>query len=122
MFSLTVKTAFVADHQLTMPNGSKEHLHRHNWLVEASVSGKKLDEMGLLMDFHEIKRKLNAIVKPFGNRRLEQLDCFENISSSAENVARYVFDQLKDKLPQQVKLDYILITEEPDCQAKYCET
>ena len=119
MFAVSVETHFWASHQLTLPDGSRESLHCHNWMVAASVSSSELDSMGLVMDFQQLKALINNIVADFDNAPLEENGYFQRNSSSAENVARYIFEKLEPKLPKRVKLEHIRVTEEPGCGAKF---
>ncbi len=119
MFSVSVETRFRASHQLTLPNGSKEPLHNHNWVVIAEVGRDKLDRMGLVMDFCQLKKATDKIVSAFDNIQLDSIDYFKQNNSSAENVARYISDKLEPKLPDGVKLVSISVAEEPGCSAKF---
>ncbi|MHC4424383.1 MAG: 6-pyruvoyl trahydropterin synthase family protein, partial [Planctomycetota bacterium] len=76
MFTISVETCFWASHQLTLPDGSKESLHHHNWVVTADVSSNELNSMGLVMDFHRLKAMVDNIVADFDNIQLEKLDYF----------------------------------------------
>jgi len=92
-------------------------MHHHNWVVTADVSGSELDSMGLIMDFRRLKAMVDSIVADFDNIQLEKLDYFQRNNSSAENVAKYVYEKLEPKLPGTVKLNHIRVFEEPGCSA-----
>jgi 6-pyruvoyltetrahydropterin/6-carboxytetrahydropterin synthase len=119
MFTISIETHFKASHQLTLPDGSKEPLHHHNWGVTAKISSDKLDSMGLVMDFSRLKAMVNKTIAEFDNIPLDSIDYFRRNNSSAENVARYIFDKLEPKLPDSVKLRSIKVIEEPGCSAKF---
>jgi 6-pyruvoyltetrahydropterin/6-carboxytetrahydropterin synthase len=119
MFIVSVETNFGASHQLTLPDGSKEPLHHHNWAVTANISSDKLDSMGLVMDFHRLKAMVEKIVAEFDNVSLDSIDYFRRNNPSAENVAKYIFDKLEPILPVGVKLRSIKVIEEPGCSAKF---
>ena len=119
LFTVTVKTNFWASHQILLPDGSKELLHQHNWLVTAEVSSEKLDSSGLVMDFIHLKNLLEKIVNTFDNKPLEKIDYFKQNGSSAEIVAEYIYQKLEPELPKNVKLDYIEVLEHPGCSARY---
>lgn len=119
MFTISVETHFCASHQLTLPNGSKETLHSHNWLVTANVCSEKLNGIGLVMDFRRLKKMLDNIVSRFGDAPLEKIDYFRQNGSSAENVAKYIYENLEPKLPKAVKLRHIKVVEEPGFSAKF---
>ncbi len=119
MFTISVETSFWASHQLTLPDGSKEHPHWHNWLVSVKVAGESLNKMGLLMDFGVLKKMLEAIVAPFRNVSLETIEYFQRNNSSAEMAAKYIYEKLELDMPKDVKLMSVKIVEEPFCSAKF---
>ncbi len=115
MFTISVETHFWASHQLTSPDDSKEPEHHHNWSVAAVVSGKKLNSTGLVMDFGRLKKLLCNITAEFDNKKLSSIDYFRKNSSSAENIAKFIYEKLRKKLPEDVKLQSIRVGEEPGC-------
>lgn len=119
MFTIRVETYFWASHQLVLPDGSKEPLHQHNWAVTAEVSSSKLDGMGLVMDFHRLKAMVHNIVSELDDTAMEKIDYFQRNSSSAENVAKYIYERLEPKLPKGVKLQAIRVGEEQGSSAKF---
>jgi 6-pyruvoyltetrahydropterin/6-carboxytetrahydropterin synthase len=119
MFTVSVETHFGASHQLTLPDGLKEPLHHHNWVVTANLSSDKLDSMGFVMDFCRLKAVVDKTIAEFDNVPLDSIDYFRRNNSSAENVAKYIFDKLEPKLPGGVELRSIRVVEEPGCSAKF---
>jgi 6-pyruvoyltetrahydropterin/6-carboxytetrahydropterin synthase len=119
MYTVTVETMFDAQHQLTLGDSEKEPLHGHNWMVACAVSAYSIDAMGLVFDFNRLKAMLDEIVAEFKGGQLENAAIFKNINSSAENVAEYVYNRLEKMLNQNVKLEYVEITEAPHCRARY---
>lgn len=122
MFTVSVETNFWASHQLALPDGSKEPVHHHNWLVSADVSSDKLNGMAIVMNFQELKAMVDNIVDEFDNpdlSKLNEISYFQQNSPSAENVAKYIYEKLRPKLPKGVKLQSIRIVEEPGCSAKF---
>jgi 6-pyruvoyltetrahydropterin/6-carboxytetrahydropterin synthase len=98
MFTIKVETHFRASHQLTLPDGSKEPLHHHNWVVSTSISSDNLDSMGLVMDFSRLKAMVDKTIVGFDNVLLDSIDYFRRNNPSAENVAKYIFDKLEPKI------------------------
>ncbi len=119
MLTISVETRFWASHQLTLPDGSKEPVHSHNWIVTAEVGSDRLDKMGLVMDFHRLKAILDDIVAEFDDVKLDSIDYFRPMNSTAESVAIFVFEKLQPKLPNDVKLEAVRVTEEQGCSAKF---
>ncbi|MFH1719946.1 MAG: 6-carboxytetrahydropterin synthase [Planctomycetota bacterium] len=120
MFTISVETSFRASHQLTLPGGRKEPVHSHDWLVTADVGSEKLNDMGVVMDFHLLRAMLDEVIAGFSDAALERDDHFRQNNPSAENVAKYIYDKLRDALPDGVKLRNIRVVEEPGCSATFC--
>lgn len=127
MFELSVRGEFCAAHGLVI-NGQPEPLHGHNWRVTAVVTGRRLDQHGLLCDFHLIERALHAIVAPWNNQNLNELPPFHTRGEalhnpSAENVAAHIADELSralaGTLPPGVHVASVSVTEAPGCVATY---
>ena len=121
MFTISVETHFWASHQLVLPDGSKEPLHHHNWLVTADVASDKLNDMAVVMDFHELKQMVDNIASEFDNNALNDTACFQQNIPSAENVAKYIYDKLSTELPEEVKLRNVKVVEQAGCSAKFGE-
>lgn len=119
MFAISVETSFQASHQLTLSDGEKEPVHSHDWLVTAELVSEKLDDMGVVMDFHQLRAKLNEITAKFGDTALAKMEYFRRNNPSAENVAKYIYDKLEPGLPSGVKLRNIRVVEEPGCSATF---
>ena len=119
MFIISVETHFWASHQLALPDGSKEPLHHHNWLVTAEVGSDALNDMAVVMDFHELKQMLDNIAADFNNKALNETDCFQQNNPSAENVAKYIYDKLRTQLPEGVRLRNVKVVEQTGCSAQY---
>lgn len=120
MYIISVTTNFRAGHQLEF-SASAEPYHIHDWLVEAVIGGEEIDNNGMLFDFNKLKKILDEIVSPFNDKKLEDLDCFKNMNTSAENIAKYIFEQIKNRLPINVSPLFIEVTETIGCKAKYGE-
>jgi len=119
LFTITIETAFTARHQLTLADGRTEPAHSHNWLIRTAVSADKLDETGLVIDFDDLKARIEAVTAPFNGAKLEDLSCFKGANASAEAVAKYIYDKTEPLLPAYVNLEYVEVMESAGCRAKY---
>jgi 6-pyruvoyltetrahydropterin/6-carboxytetrahydropterin synthase len=115
-FEITITRDFSASHQLKLYDGSLEPLHGHNWHVVVTVGADKLDSIGVVMDFHELGRLLDEIVKPMHNAHLNDLPAFKTRNPSAENVALHIGQTIQ--LPSNVRLVHVEVWETPDCRAR----
>jgi 6-pyruvoyltetrahydropterin/6-carboxytetrahydropterin synthase len=119
MFTVSVQTSFRASHQLALSDGSKESEHSHNWVVTAGVSSDILNNIGMVMDFDQLKSAVEKIVSEFNNISLDRIDYFKQNNPSAENVAKYIFNKLEQILPRGLKLRNIKVEEELGCSAEF---
>ena len=119
-FEITTTRHFSAGHQLALYDGALEPVHGHNWVVKVSVTAPKLDAIGVVMDFHELERLVDAIVVPMHNRHLNELEPFKSeLNPSAENVAVHVGRSVSPELPTGVALRSVTVWETPENSAAY---
>lgn len=122
MFKLTVETEFAAAHAIVM-QGRREPMHGHNWRVTLTVAGPRLDDDGLLCDFHAVEAALRDAVGPLHNGDLNQAPAMADVNPTAENVARriaeLVDEALAPDLPDGVHIAAVRVTEAPGCAATY---
>jgi len=119
MFTVSIETRFRASHTVGLPDGSQEPLHKHDWAVVAEVGSERLNETGMVMDFARLRSVLSDAVAKLDNVSLGELDYFQTRSQSAENVAMYMYETIEPKLPDDVRLESVRVSEQVGCWAKY---
>ncbi|MCF6180133.1 MAG: 6-carboxytetrahydropterin synthase QueD [Geopsychrobacter sp.] len=120
MYRLTIITGFAAAHNLLNYQGSCENLHGHNWKVEVAVAARDLDQAGMGIDFKILKTTTRQILVQFDHKYLNDLDCFRAISPSSENIARLLFEELKNQLnTDDVKVEKVKVWESENACASY---
>jgi len=98
MYELKVVTRFAAAHRLTMVGTKCENMHGHNWKIEVFLTGEKLDEAGVVMDFGDIKTRLREIVGRLDHQYLNELAMFQGRQPSSERIAAYVATELQQAI------------------------
>jgi 6-pyruvoyltetrahydropterin/6-carboxytetrahydropterin synthase len=98
MFEVCVEHTFAAGHALRDYYGKCENVHGHNYRVQVRVVGTELDKTGMLVDFVLLKRLLRGATERMDHQFLNELEPFDRINPSAENIARYLFDEISGKL------------------------
>jgi len=73
-------------------------VHGHNYRVQIKLAGPQLDNIGLLVDFTELKRVLRGIIAVLDHQFLNDLDPFKTVNPSAENLAKYFYDETQRQL------------------------
>ena len=123
MFEIKVSAEFEAAHRVAGYPGKCDRLHGHSWVVEASVIGSKLDNLGMLVDFKLVKGRLRELLETLDHRMLIELPAFENINPTAENIAQYVYNEMKkaEFFNDNAKLKYIQVWESPKSSVIYTE-
>jgi 6-pyruvoyltetrahydropterin/6-carboxytetrahydropterin synthase len=122
MYEVRIISEFSSAHRLRGYKGKCEELHGHNWTVEALISSEKLDKVSMVIDFKELKSKLNSILAELDHRYLNDLTYFKKTNPTSENIARYIFDRLNRKLrPNKLKASKVTVWESDTSCASYFE-
>ena len=97
MYSVKVETRFSSSHHLTGYEGNCSRLHGHNWRVVVEVSGTKLNETGMLVDFTQLKGKLDEIARELDHIVLNDHPYFQSsgLNPTAENLASFFYSSLQ---------------------------
>jgi len=120
MYELKVVSRFAAAHQLRMVATKCENLHGHNWRVEVYLAGQELNNVGVLMDFGEIKVHLREIIDSLDHKFLNELNLFDDGNPSSENIARYIAEAMKTKITTPgVAVSRVGVWESDDSCATY---
>ncbi|MFW6205604.1 MAG: 6-carboxytetrahydropterin synthase QueD [Gemmatimonadota bacterium] len=123
MYVVSVQAHYDSAHFLRKYKGKCEKLHGHRYVVEAALVAEELNRSGLAYDFVDIKRHLRELADRLDHENINDLPPFTELEPSAENQARYFFDQLKDGMPDRMKdaLLYVRVWETPTQWAQYSE-
>lgn len=96
MYTLQVEGAFEAAHQVNGYPGKCARLHGHNWRIVAQVRGTELDDLGMLVDFKDVKTALKKTLERFDHRFLNELEPFKGgVNPTAENLARILYQEFR---------------------------
>ncbi len=122
MFEISVREEFSAAHRLRNYPGKCENVHGHNWIVEAFVRGKAVNDIGVTLDFREIKEALAGVLADLDHKDLNQIAPFDKENPSSENIARYVYSKLSEVLnTQEIRVSKVSVYETPGACASYWE-
>ena len=119
MYEVAVEISFWAKHQLRLGDETLEPLHEHEWRVRVELEGGKLAPDGLLVDFVKVKKLLGEIADKLRGRDLSEVAGLAERSPSAENVARYFYEQLRGRFKADVGLAAVRVEEAPGCWGAY---
>jgi len=116
MYNIKVEADFSSAHNLRGYKGKCEELHGHNWRVELVAGSKKLDRIGMVLDFKFLKSRLNSVLDKLDHKYLNNAGYFKKVNPTSENIAKYIYDSLKDKVPG---LESITVWESEESCATY---
>jgi 6-pyruvoyltetrahydropterin/6-carboxytetrahydropterin synthase len=99
MYEVSVDETFAAAHNLRNYHGKCENLHGHNYKVRLTLAGLELDSAGLLYDFVQMKKAIRGVIQSLDHQYLNEMAPFDLLNPSAENIARYIYDETAKQLP-----------------------
>lgn len=139
MYGLKTESSFDAAHFLHEYHGKCENLHGHRWRVVAYLEQSELQDSGdmknMVVDFGVFKQALRDLTEAWdhtfiveeGSLMPRTLDCLHDegftltmvpFRTTAENFARYFFEQLK---AQKLPVSQVDVYETPNNCAIYRE-
>jgi len=125
MYELKVLSSFSSAHSLRGYNGKCENIHGHNWQVEVVVSSEFVNEIGLSIDIKVLKKYANQVIDDLDHKFINELPYFKEFNPSAENIAKYIFENIAKLLrlneKDKIKIKRINVYETPSSMASYYE-
>jgi 6-pyruvoyltetrahydropterin/6-carboxytetrahydropterin synthase len=120
MFEVAYETTFCSTHRLSRDGEPLEPVHGHDWRVEAVASGPALDGIGVVIDFEHLKKAVGEVAARFHYADMNAHPDFAGKSPSAEEVARYFFEEVRKGLGTDGRLlRRVRVWEAPGCSATY---
>ncbi len=121
MFEVMIERNFSSAHQLRGYRGKCENLHGHNYRVEIYARGRELNNIGLLVDFVELKEAADEVVNFLDHRNINELEPFvEELNPSAENLARFILERVARRVgDDHVQIYKVRCFETPTSVATY---
>ena len=98
MFEVSVRLTFSAAHRLRDYPGDCSRLHGHNWRVVVTLRAAKLDALGMVCDFREVKKAARELIAEFDHTLLNDHPAFAERDPSSELLAEYFFGRLQPQL------------------------
>lgn len=120
-FEVMIERNFSSAHQLRGYKGKCENLHGHNYRIEIFARGRELDNIGLLVDFGDLKAAADEVVQYLDHRNINELPPFdEELNPSAENLARYILERVAAQVgDERVQVYKVRCYETPTSVATY---
>jgi 6-pyruvoyltetrahydropterin/6-carboxytetrahydropterin synthase len=123
MFVVSVQAHYDSAHFLRHYKGKCEKLHGHRYVVELALAASDLNESGIAYDFVDIKKHLRDLANRLDHENLNDLPPFTELEPSAENQARYFYEEMRRLLPADMgdAVLYVRVWETPTQWATYSE-
>ncbi|MDY6895430.1 MAG: 6-carboxytetrahydropterin synthase [Thermotogota bacterium] len=137
MYADRIELIFDAGHRLLKYKGKCESPHGHTFKAEIMLSSEKLDEMGFVADFIELRDKIGEwvdehwdhaflinnqdreLMSALNSLNEKKVFVFDNANPTAEVMAKYLYDQSR-KLYGDMVLK-VRIWESPNQYAEYSQ-
>ena len=140
---ITKSIEFDMGHRVPYHKSKCKNLHGHRYKVEVGVEGsviktKKSSDEGMVIDFGDLKEVMmkeihdkldhgfmmyddDPFVRAFAHfAKEEQKVIFVPFIPTAENIAKFIFEKIGNKLKRKnMKLDYVRVWETPSSSAVY---
>lgn len=115
MYRISKQFHFSAAHILSqLPEGHPcSRLHGHNYIVEVVLESEALDHNSFIVDYNDLYPVKEYIDATLDHRNLNDI---LPMATTAENIARFLFDRFKPEFPALKK---IKVSETPKTWAEY---
>ena len=131
MFRVTREIHFCYGHRLLNYDGKCRHLHGHNGKAVITLEGERLDRLGMVMDFSQIKRVVGRWIDetidhtmllhqddpvlPMLQKQGERVHVLD-VNPTAENIAKLIYDYTQS---QGFPVVEVRLWETENCYATY---
>ena len=122
IYEVYVKTHFSAAHAIRGYPGDCARIHGHNWIIEVYVKCKELDDIGIGVDFRDIKTAVKYVLKGLDHFDLNELPAFKDVNPTSENIAKYLYKEIGKEINSEVvRVSKVKVCETPGAGAFYWE-
>jgi 6-pyruvoyltetrahydropterin/6-carboxytetrahydropterin synthase len=120
MFTVFKDFTFSAAHQIRGHQGGCERMHGHNYRVRVVVAADRLDGLGMVVDFADLKSVVSDILGPFDHRVINEIPPFDARNTTAELLAEYVYEEAARRLgSERLRIDRVEVWENESACAVY---
>lgn len=95
---------FAAAHAIRGHTRGCQNLHGHNYRVRVHLRAAQLDELGMVLDFADLKEMMQEILGPFDHRVINDIPPFDERNTTAELLSEYVFAEVARRLESQERV------------------
>ncbi|HPR64604.1 MAG TPA: 6-carboxytetrahydropterin synthase QueD [Thermoanaerobaculia bacterium] len=123
MYAVSREIDFSSAHAIRDHQGGCQHMHGHNYRLTVVVKSETLNSMGMVIDFKDLNEILKSVVRSFDHAVLNEVPPFDHMNPTAENMARYFFEQIESKVTHSgIQVERVELRETPTACAYYMRT
>lgn len=123
MYYVTKEFEFASSHNLRNYEGPCQRVHGHNYKLQVTVKSEKLNQQGMVIDFSDLKSIVKDIIfKKYDHMHLNDVEPFDKLNPTAENMTSVFYNMINTRLPENVKVHSIKIWETSTSFAEYKES
>ena len=93
--------SFSAAHAIRGHTRGCQNLHGHNYRVRVHLQAERLDALGMVLDFADLKAIMQEVVGPFDHRVINDIPPFDERNTTAELLSEYVYEEVARRLPDR---------------------
>lgn len=101
MFTIFKDFTFAAAHAIRGHTRGCQNLHGHNYRVRVHLRAERLDGLGMVLDFADLKQMIQEILGPFDHRVINDIPPFDERNTTAELLSYYIFEEVEQRLASQ---------------------
>jgi 6-pyruvoyltetrahydropterin/6-carboxytetrahydropterin synthase len=109
MFTIFKDFTFAAAHFIRGHTRGCENLHGHNYRVRLFVGAERLDGLGMVIDFADLKVIAQEVLGPFDHRVINDIPPFGERNTTAELLAEHVFGEVAARLPDPERIRLVRV-------------
>lgn len=108
--ALVIRIPLHAAHAVRFPDGTREALHGHTFLLEVTLEGEVRQD-GMIVDFLELEQALSSRVAPFQYSNWNEIED----QPTVERIARRLWDRLEEEASRRsLRLRRLVLWETPE--------
>jgi 6-pyruvoyltetrahydropterin/6-carboxytetrahydropterin synthase len=98
VFSVKVRAEFAAAHHIRGYDGECARPHGHNFKVEVEATSPGLNQIGIALDFKDLKKMVKVLIDRFDHQDLNTVAPFTDINPTAETLSQFFFEELERQI------------------------
>ncbi len=98
MYTISKDFTFAAAHAIRGHTRGCQNLHGHNYRVRLQLCAEELDELGMVLDFADLKELMREILEPFDHRVINEIPPFDRRNTTAELLSEHVYREVARRL------------------------